>query len=269
MPKALPHQAESKDDELCPADPTSKTTTAANTASPNTKGWLTREESARLLGVTIQTIKNYEKRRLLHPLPEARVDLKGRRYTVLIHDPAELVKVKKAAAPFSTDQDTRTWLTRDQAVNGLSVSAQTLKNYEKRGVLHPLTVRRDDKRGHAQSMVVYDPKELAKIPRAGHQLYSRDAGDIASKAFQMFEDGEKHSAIVIKLRVTPAEVRELHEEWLDAGGSCLVINSAAKEVLEKKLGIFSDIVGLVRLVTGEVDPLPQPVEETKVKVNEE
>lgn len=215
-----------------------------------TKGWLTREESARLLGVTTQTIKNYEKRRLLHPLPESRVDSRGRRHTVMVHDPTELIKVKKIAAPCArSDQDTSVWWTRDQAVNGLNVSTQTLKNYEKRGVLHPLTVRRQDKRGHEQSMIVYDPKELAKIPKAGHQLYSRDSGELASKAFQLFEEGINNRDIVIKLRVTPDEVRDLREKWLDDGGAGIVINTVAKAALEQILGAFADVTGLVALVT--------------------
>jgi len=245
MPKDLPSQAVSKEAELLPP--------AARLSAPTvTKGWLTREESGRLLGVTSQTIKNYEKRRLLHPQPEARV-ANGRKYTVLLYDPTELLKLKKAEAPFaSPDQDTRAWWTRDQAVNGLSISVQTLKNYEKRGVLHPLTVRREDKRGHEQSMIVYDPKELAKIPKAGHQLYSRDSGELASKAFQMFEEGKKNSEIVIKLRVTPDEVRELREKWLDDGGAGLVINGTAKEALERVLGDFADVADLVTLVTSKL-----------------
>lgn len=217
---------------------------------PSTKGWLTREESARLLAVTTQTIKNYEKRRLLHPLPESRVDPRGRKYTVMVHDPAELAKVKKIAAPSArSDQDTTTWWTRDQAVNLLSISTQTLKNYEKRGVLHPLSIRRQDKRGHEQSMIVYDPKELAKIPKAGHQLYSRDSGELASRSFQLFEEGKNNREIVIKLRITPDEVRDLRERWLDEGGAGIVINSAAKEVLEQVLGGFTDVTDLVALIT--------------------
>jgi len=257
--KDLPPKTISKGEELFPedlsirADARSQQGQAGQTppVAPGTKGWLTREESARLLGVTIQTIKNYEKRGLLNPLPEARVDPKGRKYSVLVHDPTELLKAKKkTTSPFANPKlDTSAWWTRDQAVSGLSVSPQTLKNYEKRGLLHPLTVRRDDKRGHAQSMIVYDPKELAKIPKAGHQVYSRDSGDLASKAFQMIEEGRNNREIVIKLRVTPDEVHELREKWLDEGGAGLVINNAAKQALEEKLGAFGDVTDLVALVT--------------------
>ena len=268
--KNLPLEAPSKGSDLFPEDlpetnaqavraeaksaarPTDRSLSPIST----TKGWLTREESGRLLGVTIQTIKNYEKRQLLHPLPESRLDLRGRRHTVMVHDPAELIKVKKITAPFaSLDQDTSTWWTRDQAVNGLSISMQTLKNYEKRGMLHPLTVRREDKRGHEQSMIVYDPKELSKIPRAGHQMYSRDSGELASKAFQMFEDGKNNREVVIKLRMTPDEVHDLHDKWLDDGGAGLVIGTAAKETLEKMLGAFVDVADLVALVTKKLKAL--------------
>ena len=215
---------------------------------PNTKGWMTREESARLLSVTIQTVKNYEKRGHLHPLPETRVNPKnGRKYTVMVLDPAEILNVKKTvdARP---DQETRTWWSREQARTALSVSTQTLKNYEKRGLLHPVSVRRADQRGHEQSMIVYDPKELAKVPK-GHQLYSRDSGELAAKAFIMFEDGRNNREVVIKLRITPDEARELREKWLDEGGAGIVINPTAKQALEKMLGAFNDVADLVALVT--------------------
>ena len=101
-------------------------------------------------------------------------------------------------------------------------------------------------------MIVYDPKELAKIPKAGHQLYSRDSGELASKAFQLFEEGQNNREIVIKLRVTPDEVRELRERWQDDGGAGLVINSVAKGMLEKMLGPFTDVADLVDLVTKKV-----------------
>jgi DNA-binding transcriptional MerR regulator len=258
--KVLPPETTSKADELFSegtaesdhsdgSSPTAQVNRTLPPRSAGTKGWLTREESARLLAVTTQTIKNYEKRRLLHPLPESRIDQRGRKYTVMVHDPAELVKVKKLAPYAKSDQDTSSWWTRDQAVNSLNVATQTLKNYEKRGVLHPLTVRRQDKRGYEQSMIVYDPKELAKIPRAGHQLYSRDSGELASKAFQFFEEGKNNREIVIKLRVTPDEVRDLRERWLDDGGAGLVISNEAKDALEQVLGAFADVTDLVALVT--------------------
>ena len=250
----------SKETSPGPAPTTQTTPKATNEApvAPSTKGWLTREESARLLGVTIQTIKNYEKRGLLHPLPESRVDSgKGRKYTVLVHDPAELMKAKKAVPPPSAraDQDTSTWWTREQAISHLNVATQTLKNYEKRGVLNPLTVRRQDKRGHEQSMIVYDPKELAKIPKAGHQLYSRDSGELASRAFQLFEEGKNNREVVIKLRITPDEARDLRERWLDEGGAGIVINSVAKEKLEQLLGTFADVADLVDLVARATEKL--------------
>ena len=252
MSKGLPPEDVRKGDELFSED-------VSAAVPPSTKGWLTREESSRLLSVTVQTIKNYEKRRLLHPLPEARVDPRGRKYTVLVHDPAELAKVRKAVASAArTDQDTSAWWTRDQAVSLLSIATQTLKNYEKRGLLHPLSVRRQDKRGHEQSMIVYDPKELARIPKAGHQLYSRDSGELASRAFQLFEEGKNNRELVIKLRITPDEARDLRERWLDEGGAAIVINDAAKEALERMLGAFADVTDLVGLVASMTEKLKVP-----------
>lgn len=220
----------------------------------STRGWLTREESARLLNVSSQTIKNYEKRGQLRPLRETREDPRGRKYEVVVYDPRELLQARKDT---TEAVDTSTWLTRNDAVSALSISTQTLKNYEKRGLLRPRVVRRQDKRKHEQSLVVYDPKELAKLPRGvGRAVFSRESGELAARCFELFEEGTGNREIVIKLRVTPDEVRDLRERWLDEGGSAITITREAKEALEALIGPFAGIADLVTLVTEKLSPEP-------------
>jgi hypothetical protein len=224
---------------------------------PNTSGWLTREESARLLGVSAQTIKNYEKRGLLHPLREPRLDGRGREQLVTVHDPKELARLRGTLQAQAKQDliDTSAWLTRNESTDALSISIQTLKNYESRGLLHPLRVPRRDTRGHEQCVVVYDPKELAKLPRGvGRPFASRESGELNARAFEMFEQGKNNREIVIALRETSERIRELREMWLDDGGACLVISPEAKTLLENMVGSFEGIADLVELVTAKLKP---------------
>jgi hypothetical protein len=214
------------------------------------ESWLTREESAHLLGVTVQTIKNYEKKNLLYPQRVPR-NINGREQIVVVHDPQSLSalnetlrkKVKHDAAT-----DTSGWLTRNQSTDMLRVSTQTLKNYERQGKLHPIRARREDTRGHDQSVVVYDPKELAKLPRGLGRFSPRETGEIQARCFEMFEQGKSFSEIVVAMRETSDTIHELHERWLDDGGSRLVISDTAKGALETVLGPFADITELVERV---------------------
>lgn len=218
-------------------------------AQSRTRGWLTRAESAQLLGVTIQTIKNYEKSRKLRPQLELRIDKKtGRKYEVTVHDPAQLLDARKIDK--LENADTRDWYTRNDASETLSISIQTLKNYERRNVLHPRRVLRKDSRGHEQSVVVYNPKELAKLPRSvSRQFASRESGELAAQCFKMFDEGFRIKDVVTELRMHPDEVNEMREKWLDAGGASLTIGDTAKEALEKVIGPFADIPDLVARVT--------------------
>ena len=47
------------------------------------------------------------------------------------------------------------------------------------------------------------------------------------------------------LRETPHIVAELRDEWLDAGGSDLVITREAQTLLEALVGPFTDIADLI------------------------
>lgn len=236
-------------------DPTAATTTdpPKGAGRLDTRSWLTREESARLLGVSVQTVKNYEKKKLLRPRSVSRI-INRRAQDVVVHDPqalAALNQVLRAKTTSDASRDTSGWLTRNQSIDMLRVSTQTLKNYERQGKLHPIRARREDARGHNQSVVVYDPKELARLPRGIVPFTQRSAGEREAKCFEMFEQGKSFREIVIALRETSETVHGLHERWLDDGGSFIVISDVSKKALEGVLGPFKDVTELVELVTSK------------------
>lgn len=229
------------------------TKSAVSPKPPDTKSWLTREESARLLGVTTRTIKNYEHKKQLFPQHVSRI-INGQAQDVAVYDPRalhDLHKIQKAKIKSEATTDTSTWLTRNESIDMLGVSKQTLKNYEGQNKLHPLRALRRDARGHEQRVVVYDPKELARLPRGLVPFTQRTAGELEARSFEMFEQGKSFREIVIALRETSDTVHGLHERWLDDGGSFLVISDVSKQALEGVLGPFKDVTELVDLVTAK------------------
>jgi hypothetical protein len=145
--------------------------------------------------------------------------------------------------------DTTRWLTRLESADLLNTSTQTLKNYERRGKLHPLRVARKDTRGHEQITVVYDPDELAKLRSISRFVIPREPGDVCAHAFELFGEGKTEQEVLIEVRTTPEVIRDLHEKWFDMGGANLVISPDAKELFEKVVGPFGSVAELVVLVT--------------------
>lgn len=142
--------------------------------------------------------------------------------------------------------DTSAWLTRNEAADVLNVSANTLRNYEGRGLLHPLRVPRIDAMKHEQIVVVYDPRELAKLPRGiGRSLVAKNPGEIAARAFELFREGKSNEEVVIEVREEPDKIDDLRLKWLDASGANLVITPEAKIALEKIVGPFASVAEFV------------------------
>lgn len=230
--------------------------------TPDTHGMLTREESARLLGVAPQTVKAYEKRGLLNAVQgKRRQENNGQERIVTFYDPQELLKLRmklrERAKSGEEDADTSTWLTRNEACEMLSVSTQTLKNYEDRGKLHPRKAARTDARGHSHMVVVYEPAELSKLPRGnGRPLAPRDPGELEAQCYALIESGMNNREIVIALRATSDRIRELRERWQSDGGADLMITTEAKEALEKLVGPFKDVTDLVTLIAAKIGQEP-------------
>jgi DNA-binding transcriptional MerR regulator len=144
--------------------------------------------------------------------------------------------------------DTSTWLTRNESSDLLTVSTQTLANYQRRGLLHPQYVVRADVHGQRHRVTVYDPKELAKLPRFG-RLSPHEPGEVTARACELFREGKTNEEVIIELRETFDRIQELREKWMDASSAALVISPGAKESFEKIVGPFKSVADLLEIVT--------------------
>lgn len=157
----------------------------------------------------------------------------------------------KAEDPRIEVPDVRDWYTRNQVVDLLRISPQTIKNYEGRDLLHPKQALRKDRSGIERVMLVYDPKELTELPpRSGAGQPSADTrkpGEQAARAFELFREGKGLDEIVIELRETPERVDQLHEHWLDQTKARYVISPEAKRAFEDIFGEFKSVTDLVEL----------------------
>ena len=226
-------------------------TSAAEGVTPDTSGWFTRDESAAFLGVSPQTIKNYERKGRLRPVRVTRRGGKSRVYEVVLHDPKLLTEIRQETLRVRRDvkreltSEVQSWLTREDAASHLAVSIQTLKNYEQAGKLHPQRTPRPDSRGHERIVVVYDMKELNQLPRGRGMPTSRDPREINVRAYELFDAGKSVREVVIELRESSDAVRVLYDKWKDDDGIEIVVTKNAREELEKLVGPFKDVTELV------------------------
>ncbi len=145
--------------------------------------------------------------------------------------------------------DLGSWLTRNESADLLRRSVTTIANYEREGKLHPQYVYRPDSRGIEHRVAVYDPKELMPLRHPDlRPLAIREPGEVAARSFELFNQGKTVRDVVIELRETPDQIRQLHESWLDSGGADLTITSIAKDALEKLVGPFTSIADLLALI---------------------
>jgi len=132
----------------------------------------------------------------------------------------------------------------------LSCSSQTLANYERKGSLHPQHAYRPDGRGAEHRVIVYSPHELTKLASKLHRhIAPRDPGEIAGRAYEMYDEGKSEREVVRELRLTPEAVQILHDKWLDGGGSDRVLTPNAWEAIERAIGPFRSVTELVERIT--------------------
>lgn len=105
--------------------------------------------------------------------------------------------------------DTSDWMTRLEVVQATGVGLSTIPALERRGQLHPRRAYRRDSRGAERSTVVYDPAEVAKLPRRGRPSIDRSQGEITARAFELFREGRTDEEVVIELRETIDHVQYL------------------------------------------------------------
>ncbi len=141
--------------------------------------------------------------------------------------------------------DTSTWLTANQVSDMLNVAHVTIKEWERKGRLHAVMARRQMSNGASREVRVFDPHEIAGIPRRRAVQVLNDPGEIAARAFELFDQGKSNREIVMALREPPDKVQELHEQWFNLGGSEVVLGVVATEEIVRLVGPFDGVVGLV------------------------
>lgn len=159
--------------------------------------------------------------------------------------------------PVQKQVDTSTWLTANQVVDMLGVAHDTVKGWERRGMLHPQMARRQLSNGASREVRVYDPHEVARIPKRRIVQVPNDPGEIAARAFELMDAGKSIREIVMALRETPAKVAELHDQWMIMGGGDIVIGAVATEELVRLVGPFDGVAGLVERLKETVDLVEQ------------
>lgn len=171
----------------------------------------------------------------------------------------------ESAPNIDREVDTDSWLTYAQVTDLLGITSQTVRSYRHKGKLNPRLALRQQVSGGQREVLVFDPQELARLPKRTLTSIS-SAGELAARAFELFDDGVSLRKVVTSLRETPGRVTELHEQWMELGGSELVIGRAAKVEIERIVGPFDGVAGLVerlsKLVDNsihfDVDPRAQP-----------
>lgn len=104
-------------------------------------------------------------------------------------------------------------------------------------------------------MLVYDPKELSKLPAkkpGGPREAVREPGEQAARIFEMLREGRELDEIVIEMRETPERIDYLHERWLEQTKGRYVITPEARKAFEALIGSFKDVTELVELVTKKI-----------------
>lgn len=149
--------------------------------------------------------------------------------------------------------DTSTWLTCAEAADLLGRSPNTIRNWERRGRLHPVRVERRNAAGGPGAVLVYDPAELGRLPRRKPDPGQSDPGEIAARAFEMFDEGRSARQVVVALRVPPESADELREWWEAQGGSDVVLTPGAHAALEEVVGPFVGLAGLLDAVRSFTD----------------
>lgn len=170
-----------------------------------------------------------------------------------------MTSVKKpVGTPTRPSGKTESWYVREDVIDLLGISENTLMNWMRKGMVKPIRELRVCKDGREREVWIYDPKELTKLPmRHRNAREVPTAGEVAAKAFELFTDGAKQRDAVIATRAEPERIRELYETWLEMGGADFVITPAARVDLEQLLGPITDVAELVQKVRARIEP-PAP-----------
>ncbi len=156
--------------------------------------------------------------------------------------------------------DTSSWLTCAQVSDVLRISENTIRKWTRRDMLHPVKGKRLHANGSTREVDLYDPHEVAQRGSETRRLSSvpGDQGELAARAFEMFDAGKPLRDVVVMLRELPGKITELHDQWVDLGGSEIVIGRVARAELEVLLGPIADVADLVARVRDRMVARPIP-----------
>lgn len=152
-------------------------------------------------------------------------------------------------------RDLSQWLDRNAACDLIGCSLTSLLHNERQGRLHPLKHERMVQGGQIRHVIVYDPKELAEVALKYHQgRGNRPAGELAARAYEMFDEGKTMREVVIALREAPPVLEELKQRWTDDGGAERIITPEAWDQLTKIVGPFRSVTDLVEKLEALLPP---------------
>jgi hypothetical protein len=144
---------------------------------------------------------------------------------------------------------------RSEAARILGCTRSTIVRMERAGALRAIV----DEHGHH----AFDRDELglvaARRERRGTRTASSntDAGSLAARAFKLFTAGARLAEVVVKLRVEPTRVRELHRDWCTFRRPADMLLSSGDQVeLGAILGDFrtpQDLLACVGTKLGHLD----------------
>ena len=153
--------------------------------------------------------------------------------------------------------DTATWLTSRQAADAFNASENTIRAWAQRGQIRSARALRHHKKRGMREVDVYEPSDVSKILSSRRlSTVNRSDGELAARAFELFDRGTPKRRIVIDLRETPAKIEELYEQWLLLGGSEVVISAEAHAELTSALGTFDGVADLVARVRALLSSRP-------------
>ncbi len=158
--------------------------------------------------------------------------------------------------PRMVTEDESRWLTRNEASDLLGVSVQTIMKHERADRLHPRIVRRTMGNNAQRDVYVLDPFELLALPRRGRIMITDDPDELCARAFELMDRGMNKREIVIELRVSITRVVDLYEQWLDAGGSEMVVGKEARKAIEAAIGPFQTVTELAERIAAKMAPAP-------------
>jgi excisionase family DNA binding protein len=136
-----------------------------------------------------------------------------------ISNPALSAKVSRSGGV--TEKGDRPELTRDEVAERLGVHKSTVRRLEGKA-LHPV------RRGRR---FVFDAKEVEALEARQTTQSPSEDGEMAARAFELFEAGKTFRQVVIALRITPDRVKGLYRSYAFDGD--LVVPADMKRQIEQ------------------------------------